>query len=67
MIKDIKELHKLGMNMDKELQLDMILQFLPNSYGQFIMNYHMNKIDSTLSELLNMLVIAKGTFKDSKV
>ena len=30
------------------------------------MNYHMNKIDSTLSELLNMLVIAEGTMKSSK-
>ena len=30
------------------------------------MNYHMNKIDSTLSELLNMLVTAEGTLKGSK-
>ena len=28
------------------------------------MNYHMNKIDSTLLELLNILVIAKGTLKN---
>ena len=28
------------------------------------MNYYMNKIDSTLSELLNMLKIAEGTLKD---
>ena len=48
MIKDIEELQKLGMNMDKELQVDLILQSIPKSYGQFIMNYHMNKIDSTL-------------------
>ena len=33
MIKDIEELQKLGMNMDKELQADLILQSLPNSYG----------------------------------
>nr|XP_029117347.1 uncharacterized protein LOC114912965 [Elaeis guineensis] len=30
------------------------------------MNYHMNKIDSTLSELLNMLVTAEGTLKSSR-
>ena len=66
MIKDIKELQKLEMNMYKKLQVDLILQSLSDSYGQFIMNYHMNKIDSTLSELLNMLVIAEGTLKDSR-
>ena len=30
------------------------------------MNYHMNKIDSTLLKLLNMLATAEGTLKDSK-
>ena len=43
--------------------MDLILQSLPDLYGQFIMNYYMNKIDSTLSELLNMLVIVEGTLK----
>ena len=66
MIKDIEELQKLGMNMDKELQVDLIPQPLPDSYGQFIMNYHMNKIDSILFELLNMLVTAEGTLKISR-
>ena len=65
-IKDIEELQKLCMNMDKKLQVDLILQSLPDLYGQFIINYHMNKIDSTLPELLNMLVIVKGTLKSSR-
>ena len=52
--------------MDKELQVDLILQSLPDSYEQFIMNYHMNKIDSTLLELLNMLVTVEGTLKSSR-
>ena len=30
------------------------------------MNYHMNKIDATLPELLNMLVTAEDTLKSSK-
>ena len=33
MIKDFEELQKLGMNMDKELQVDFILQTLSDSYG----------------------------------
>ena len=32
-IEDIEELQKLGMNMDKELQVDLILQSLFDSYG----------------------------------
>ena len=66
MIKDIKELQKLSLMMDKELQLDLILQSFPDSYGQFIMNYYINKIDYTLSKLLNLLVTAEGTLKSLK-
>ena len=66
MIKDIEELQKLGLNMDKELQVDLIFQSFFDSYGQFIMNYYMNKIDSTLPKLLNMLVTVEGTLKGSK-
>ena len=51
------------MNMDKELQVDLILQSLLDSYGLLIINYHMNKIDATLLELLNMLVTAEDTLK----
>ena len=54
------------MNMDKELRVDLILQSLSDSYGQFIMNYYINKIDSTLSELLNMLVTVEGILKSLK-
>ena len=66
MIKDIEELQKLGMNMNKELRVDLILLSLSDSYGQFIMNHHMNKIDATLPELLNMLVTAEGILKSSR-
>ena len=34
MIKDIEELQKLKMNMDKELQVDLILQSLFDSFGR---------------------------------
>ena len=54
------------MNMDKKLHVDLILQSLPDSYGQFIINYHMNKIDAILSELLNMLVTTEDTLKSSR-
>ena len=54
------------MNIDKELQVDLILQSLSDSSRQFIMNYHMNKIDITLSKLLNMLVTVEDTLKSSR-
>ena len=66
MIKDIEEFQKLKMNMDKKLQVDLIFQSLSDSYRQVIMNYHMNKIDATLSELLNILLTAEGTLKNSR-
>ena len=46
--------------------MDLILQSLPSSYGQFIVNYNMNKLYYKLSELLNMLVVTEGTLKSSK-
>ncbi|XP_020081118.1 uncharacterized protein LOC109704754 [Ananas comosus] len=66
MIKDLEELKKLDVKIDKELQVDLILQSLSVSYGQFIVNYYMNKIECTNAELFNMLVTTEGTLKSSK-
>ena len=55
MIRAIEELESLDFSMDFHLQLDLILQSLPESFGQTISNFHMNKIECTLAELLNML------------
>ena len=43
----------------------MILQSLPESFGQTIANFHMNKIECTLAELLNILVIAQKALQGS--
>ncbi|KAM1728872.1 hypothetical protein ACFX12_019334 [Malus domestica] len=48
-------------------QHDFILASLSDSFSQFVMNYNMNKMDSTLSELLNMLVTAEKTMKKENV
>ena len=66
MIGYIEELGQLGFVMDLELNVDLALQSLPQSISQFIMNYHMNKLDSTLLELLNMLKTTKRAFKKEK-
>ena len=62
----IKDLEKLGLTIQKELQVDLILQSLMDSHSQFIINYHINKLDYTLSELVSVLVITEGTLKSSR-
>ena len=66
MIKDMEELEKLGVKLDLDLQNDIILQSLTDAYGQFIMNYHMHKLQNFLAELMNMLVTAELSMKGSK-
>ena len=56
MIKDMEDLEKLGVKLDLDLQNDIILQSLTDAYGQFIMNYHMHKLQNFLAELMNMLL-----------
>ena len=53
--------------MDGELSQDLILQSLFDSFSQFVINYHMNKLNISLPELLNMLKIAESHFKDEKI
>ena len=36
MIKDLEELEKLGLTMQKELKVDLILQSLTSSFGYFL-------------------------------
>ena len=66
MIKDIEELEKLDVILDRDFQIDVILQFLSDVYGQFIMNFHMHKMQCTLAKLMNMLVMAELSLKGSK-
>ena len=55
----IKKLNQLGFVMDHKLTVDLVLQLLPQNFSQFIMNYQINKLDSTLPKLFNMLNIAE--------
>ena len=46
-----------------ELNEDLILQSLPDSYASFVLNYQMNKITTTIPELINMLKTAEDAIK----
>ena len=59
----IERLGALGFVMDHELSVDLILQSLPDSYAQFVLNYQMNNLSSTIPELINMLKTAEDSIK----
>lgn len=59
MISLIKRLKSLDFSMDANLLIYLILQSLPNSFSKFIMNYHLNDLESALVKLLNKLVLLK--------
>ncbi|XP_070039395.1 uncharacterized protein [Nicotiana tomentosiformis] len=59
----LNELKVLGANIDKDTQVDMILQTLPDSFQQFRLNYNMNKMDLSLAKLLNELQSAETIIK----
>ena len=63
MIGYIKSLSKLGFPLSQELATDVILQSLPDSYNQFVLNFNMNEIGKTLPQLLSMLRTAEGNMK----
>ena len=43
-----------------KMSIDLILQPLPNSFSQFIVNFNMNKMLISLLELLNMVTTTEG-------
>ena len=59
----IDRLGNLGVELPKELSIDMVLNSLTSSYSQFIMNFNMNGLDKTLMELHGMLKTAEASMK----
>src|SRR3954471_19424212 len=59
MIGYVENLDRLGFPLSQELATDLILQSLPGSYNQFVMNFNMNEIDKPVPELLSMLRTAE--------
>ena len=59
----IEHLDRLGFPLNQELATDLILNSLLDSYGQFVMNYNMNEMDKSISELQMMLKTAEQNIK----
>ena len=62
----IDHLGRLGFPISPELGTDMILHSLPESFSQFVMNYNMNGLNKTLTELIQMLNTAEGNIVKKK-
>ena len=55
MYEHIERLNWLGYWMDFELSVDLIMESLPDSFAQFLLDYKMNYIVSTIPEFINLL------------
>ncbi|XP_077223449.1 uncharacterized protein LOC143857061 [Tasmannia lanceolata] len=62
----LNELEVLGAMLDCDSQVDMVLASLPPSFNDFVINYHMNKLSMTLTELLNHLQSTEDLQKKNK-
>ncbi|KAJ9544124.1 hypothetical protein OSB04_023831 [Centaurea solstitialis] len=61
----IERLEKLDVKFDKNLAMDMVLDLLPDSYDQFIMQFHMNDGETNMMQLHNLLQRAEQGMKKS--
>ena len=59
----IDRLGNLGVELPKELTIDMVLNLLSSSYSYFIMNFNMNNLGKNLMEFHGTLKIAKVSMK----
>ena len=67
MIGLIEKLEKLGFMLHHQLSVDLILQSLPPSFSNFVMNFKLTQVEtSTLPELLNMLKTAEDSIRKEK-
>ncbi|KAK8694591.1 hypothetical protein V6N13_072139 [Hibiscus sabdariffa] len=53
----------MGFALNDELAIDVVLQSLPDSFNQFVLNFNMNEINKTLPQLLGMLRTVEGNMK----
>ena len=59
----IDHIERLRFPISQELAIYLILNSHPESYDQFVMNYNMNNMEKSISELYGMLKTAKQSIK----
>ena len=61
----LNDMEIIGAEIDRETQVDMVLETLSNSFD-FKLNYSMNKLSYNLTELMKELQAAKALFSKDK-
>ena len=62
----LNEIEIMGGEIDGETQVDMILETLSESFDSFKLNYSMNKLGYSLTELKKVLQAAEALFNKGK-
>ena len=62
----LEDFERLGLKIEQDLSIDIILQSLPKLYDGFVMNYNIHGMNKTISELHGMLKIAEKNIKTTK-
>ncbi|KAL0405740.1 UNVERIFIED_CONTAM: hypothetical protein Slati_3887900 [Sesamum latifolium] len=65
MLSLVEKLEYLKVGLNNDMYIDVILQSLPSSYDPFIVNFNMNGLEKSITELINMLVQYEATTKKS--
>ncbi|KAL0287604.1 UNVERIFIED_CONTAM: hypothetical protein Scaly_2550900 [Sesamum calycinum] len=65
MLSLVKNLKDLQADLKKETYVDVILQSLPPSYDQFIINCNMNGLEKSFHEFINMLIQYRAMIEKS--
>ena len=66
MISFLNEMEILGVEIDGEAKVDIILKTLSDSFRWFKLNYSMNKMLMNLPKLMRILHMAKRILKDQR-
>ena len=64
MISHISRAEVIGAKIQKEMQIDLILQSLPKHFNQFKVNYNMHKMDLTPVQLMHELESVGQSLKE---
>ena len=62
----LKDLERLGLKIEQDLAIDIILQSLPEPYDGFVMNYNMHGMNKIVSELHEILKTDEKNIKTTK-
>ena len=62
----LEDLERLGLKIEQNLAIDIILQSLPEPYDGFVMNYNIHGMNKTVFELHGMLKTTEKNIKTTK-